>query len=105
MLCICWGVTKAGEQKGSSESTYSLGSFAEKGNTLDENNGPSCFLHSSVQTDLMNLWILPAVTLALLKPNSLPGGGIFSDSSVLQVSFPLLHTLGRLKLIRTFSAL
>lgn len=90
MLCICWGVAKAGEQKGSSETTYSLGSFSEKGNTLDKNNSLSCFSHSSVQTDLMNLWILPAVALALVKPNILPYGGIVNDSSAVQAP---LHRL------------
>lgn len=82
-----------------------FGSFAVKGNTWDKNNGPSCFTHYSVQTDLINLWILPAVALALIKPNILTCGGIFNDSSALQASSQFRYTPAPWKLTRSFSAL
>lgn len=58
-----------------------------KGKHSDKNNGPSRFSHSSVQPDLRNLWVLPAVALALVKPNVLPCGGICTgnDSSTTSI--------------------
>lgn len=83
MLCICWGVTKAGEQKGSSETTYSLGSFAEKGNTLEKKQRPFVFLTLLCADWSHEALDSPAVALALVKPNILACGGIFNDSPAL----------------------
>lgn len=110
MLCICWGVTKAGEQKGDSETTYSLGSFSEKGNTLGKKKKKKKQRRFVFLTLLCADWShesldSPAVALALVKLNILPWGGIFKASPALPESSPLPYTLVHLQLTRSFLTL
>lgn len=77
-----------------------------EGKHSDKNNGPSRFSHSSVQSDLRNLWVLPAVILALIKPNILPlEASVLVMTLALQAPFPLPYIAVPLKLTRSFSAL
>lgn len=38
-----------------------------------------------MQSNFMNLWILPAVALALVKPHILPCGGLCNDSGTTRI--------------------